>query len=173
MKTLIVYSSRTGNTRKIAEAVFEVLPEPKEIFSVETAPPPDPYDVIAMGFWVNRGTADEKAQEYLKKIRGKKVGIFGTLGAYPNSMHAREVLSNVRKLLDGNDLIGEFICQGKIDPDILDKMPTDGVHAMTPERKVRLDEAKKHPNETDCRYAQNAFREMLKGLMVRRIECAK
>lgn len=168
MKTLVVYSSRTGNTRKIAEAVFEVLPEPKDIFSVETAPPPDPSDFIAMGFWVNRGTADEKAQEYMKKIRGKKVGIFATLGAYPNSNHAREVLSSVRELLNGNDLLGEFICQGKIDPDILDKMPKDGVHAMTSERMVRIEEAKKHPNETDCRYAQNAFREMferIEGLM--------
>ena len=167
MKTLIVYSSKTGNTRKIAEAIFEVLPEAKEIFSVEDAPSPDLYDFIATGFWVNRGTADEKAQQYMKRIKGKKVGVFGTLGAYPNSMHAREALSSVRELLDGNDLLGEFICQGKIDPNLLDKMPKNGVHAMTPERKVRIEEAEKHPNETDCRYAQNAFREMLKGLRER------
>ena len=164
MKNLVVYSSKTGNTQKIAAAVFEVLPEPKEIFSVEAAPPPDPYDFIAMGFWVNQGTADAKAQEYMKRINGKKVGVFATLGAYPNSSHACEALSRAGELLDGNDVLGEFICQGKIDPDLLDKMPKDGVHAMTPERTVRIEEAKKHPNETDCRYAQNAFREMLQGL---------
>ncbi len=165
MKNLVVYSSRTGNTKKIAEAIFEVLPESKEIFMVEDAPSPDLYDFIAIGFWVDKGTADEKAQGYIKTIKEKKVGIFGTLGAYPNSIHAREVLSSVRELLDGNDLLGEFICQGKIDPYILDKMPKNGVHTMTQERKVRIDEAKKHPNETDCRYAQNAFREMLQGLV--------
>ena len=165
MKNLVVYSSRTGNTKKIAEAIFEVLPESKEIFMVEDAPSPDLYDFIAIGFWVDRGTADEKAQQYMKRIKEKKVGIFGTLGAYPNSIHAREVLSSVRELLDGNDLLGEFICQGKIDPNILDKMPKNGVHTMTPERKTWIDEAEKHPNETDCRYAQNAFREMLQGLV--------
>ena len=165
MKNLVVYSSRTGNTKKIAEAIFEVLPESKEIFMVEDAPSPGLYDFIAIGFWVDRGTADGKAHQYMKRIKEKKVGIFGTLGAYPNSIHAREVLSSVRELLDGNDLLGEFICQGKIDPNILDKMPKNGVHTMTPERKTRIDEAKKHPNETDCRYAQNAFREMLQGLV--------
>ena len=165
MKNLVVYSSRTGNTKKIAEAIFEVLLGSKEIFMVEDAPSPDLYDFIALGFWVDRGTADEKAQGYMKRIKEKKVGVFGTLGAYPNSIHAREVLSSVRELLDGNDLLGEFICQGKIDPNILDKMPKDRVHTMTPERMARIEEAKKHPNETDCRYAQNAFREMLQGLV--------
>ena len=165
MKNLIVCSSKTGNTNKIAEAIFDILPESRELFSVEDAPSPDSYDFIAIGFWVDRGAADGKAQQYMKRIKEKKVGIFGTLGAYPNSIHAREVLSSVRELLDGNDLLGEFICQGKIDPNILDKMPKNGVHTMTPERKTRIDEAKKHPNETDCRYAQNAFREMLQGLV--------
>ena len=165
MKILVVYSSRTGNTKKIGEAVFEVLPEPKEIFSVETAPPPDQYDFIAMGFWVNRGRADEKVEEYMKKIKGKKVCVFATLGAYPNSNHARKVLNWAIEILDDNDVLGEFVCQGKIDPDILDKMPKNGVHAMTPERKVMIEEASKHPNETDCRYAQNAFMEMLQGLV--------
>ena len=164
MKILIVYSSRTGNTRKVAEAIFDAIPEPKEISRVEDAPPPDLYDFIAVGFWVNRGMADEKVEEYMKRIKGKKVGVFATLGAYPNSSHAREVLNWAREILDSNDVLGEFICQGKIDPNILDKMPKDGVHTMTPERKVRIEEAKKHPNETDCRYAQNTFREMLKKL---------
>ena len=164
MKILIVYSSRTGNTKKVAETIFDILPETKELFSVEDAPSPDLYDFIAVGFWVNRGMADEKAQKYMKRIKGKKVGVFATLGAYPNSSHAREVLNWARKILDGNDVLGEFICQGKIDSNILDKMPKNGVHAMTPERKVMIEEASKHPNETDCLYAQNAFREMLKEL---------
>ncbi|MCD6207682.1 MAG: hypothetical protein J7J06_06805 [Methanosarcinales archaeon] len=27
MRTLIVYSSRTGNTKKIADAIYEIMPE--------------------------------------------------------------------------------------------------------------------------------------------------
>lgn len=165
MRILVVYSSRTGNTEKIAKAVFNAVPEPKEIFRVEDAPSPNLYDFIAIGFWVDRGTVDEKAQEYMKTLNGKKVGIFATLGAYPNSAHAHEVLNRARDILDGNKVLGDFICQGKIDPNILDKMIGDGVHTMTTERMARIKEAKTHPNETDCRSAQNAFREMLQGLM--------
>jgi flavodoxin len=31
MKTLVVYSSKTGNTRKLADAVFEALPGEKTL----------------------------------------------------------------------------------------------------------------------------------------------
>ena len=89
MKILVVYSSKTGNTKKIADAIFEILPEPKEIYSVQDAPPPEGYDFIAAGFWVNKGTADNAAQKYMKTIKGKKVGLFATLGAYPNSIFNR------------------------------------------------------------------------------------
>ena len=45
MKALVVYSSRTGNTRKIAEAIAAVLPG-CEIHPVESAPAPEGYDCL-------------------------------------------------------------------------------------------------------------------------------
>ncbi len=58
MKCLVVYSSVTGNTRKVAEAIFQAMPPDSEIFPVESAPAPDAYDFVAVGFWGDRGTAD-------------------------------------------------------------------------------------------------------------------
>ncbi len=72
MKSLVVYSSKTGNTEMVAQAVYEALPEPKAIYAVKEAPPPDGYDFIAMGFWVDRGTADARARKYMEKIKGKE-----------------------------------------------------------------------------------------------------
>jgi flavodoxin len=145
MKSLVIYSSQTGNTKKIAEAIFESLPEPKAIHAVEEKPSPDEFDFIAMGFWVDRGTADAKAQLYMKTLKGKKIGIFGTLGAYPDSDHARKCLDKVMKMLKGNEIIGSFLIQGKIDP-------------------ASIEEARKHPNKQDCLNAKNAFEAMLRKL---------
>lgn len=77
MRYLVVYSSITGNTRRVAEAVFETLPELKAIYPVEAAPDPEGYDFIALGFWLDRGTADEKFRRYIKKIKNKKIGLSG------------------------------------------------------------------------------------------------
>ena len=56
MKACIVYSSCTGNTRKVAEALAET--SGIACFAVRHAPNPDDYDLLALGFWVRKGLPD-------------------------------------------------------------------------------------------------------------------
>ena len=165
MKSMVVFSSKTGNTKKVAKAIFDVLPDPKNIFTVEESPSVDEYDFIAMGFWVDKGTADSKAREFFKTVQNKKIALFGTLGAFPDSDHARQSMENVKQLVQGNEILGEFLCQGKVDPKLIRMMETrmkdDPHHSMTPERRARLDEAAKHPDEKDIADARDFFLEII------------
>ncbi len=163
MKSLIVYSSRTGNTHAVAQAIKEVFPADCDITAVEDAPAPDAYDFIALGYWVDKGMPDAKTKAYMKTIKGKKVGLFGTLGAYPDSEHGDDCRAKAMELMADNEVVGQFLCQGKIDPNVLEMMAKkfSGQHPMTEERKARIEEAKKHPNETDFAAAKQAFKEML------------
>ena len=162
MKTLIVYSSLTGNTEKVAKAIYEIFDEGSAgLFPVEAAPSAASYDFVAVGFWVDKGTADQKTQEYLKTIQGKEVALFATLGAYPDSEHAANSLKNAASLLDdSNQLAGTFICQGKVDPRLIEQfknMPGNHPHQITPERLQRYAEAAKHPDDQDLQAAQAVF----------------
>ncbi len=165
MKSMVVYSSKTGNTKKVAEAILTVLPEPKEIYPVEKAPPADEFDFIVLGFWVDKGTADKKSSDYFGGVKGKKIGLFCTLGAYPDSDHAKESMDKAKTLISNNDLLGTFICQGKVDPVLVkwmaDHMKDDPNHSMTPEREARLAEAEKHPDEQDLINAKEVFKTMI------------
>ena len=167
MKTLIVYSSLTGNTKMVAEAMFAAAPAGAEIYSVGDAPAAEGYDLVAVGFWVDRGSADKNAAKYLLALRNQKVALFGTLGAYPDSDHARDCMARAAMLLDsGNTLAGTFICQGKIAAKLRESfknLPPDHPHAMTPERIARHEEAGKHPNEEDLAKAQEFFHKVLKA----------
>ena len=167
MKSMIVYSSKTGNTRMVAKAIQAVFPHGTEVYSVEDAPDPDFYDFLALGFWVDKGSADPKARGYFKRVKGKKIALFGTLGAYPDSDHATQCLERVRELNHANEILGEFLCQGRVDPDLVrmmeTKMKDDPHHSMTPERKKRLAEAEKHPDEADLTAARIYFRDLLAG----------
>jgi flavodoxin len=162
---LIVYSSRTGNTERVARAVHEALAGKHDLCAITDAPDPSPYDWILIGFWVNRGTADEETLDYLARIRGKHVGFFATLGAYPDSQHARDVVDRFSALVsESNTLIGSFICQGRIDPKLTEKFrsfPPDHPHAMTPERVKRHRDAASHPDAQDLRNAAEACKQML------------
>ena len=74
-------------------------------------------------------------------------------------------MEKAKGMVDGNEVLGTFICQGKVDPKLLtamEKMPeAQKAHPMTEERRARIEEAKKHPDEADCLAAQKAFSEIL------------
>ncbi|QDR78989.1 flavodoxin family protein [Sporomusa termitida] len=169
MKTLIAYSSLTGNTRKVAAAIQAVFGPAADLYPVESAPSPAEYDFVVVGFWVDKGTADKKAQDFLKTIANKPVALFATLGAYPDSEHAADSLKNAAAFLAGsNRLAGTFICQGKIDPRLIEQfknMPANHPHALTPERLARYEEAAKHPDSADLQAAQAVFTDIKRQWM--------
>jgi flavodoxin len=162
MRGLVVYSSRTGNTKRIAEAIMSELPEKTLITPVEAAPDPEPFDWVFLGYWVDRGSADGKSAAYIKKLSGKGVALFGTLGAYPDSEHARDAQEAVRALLEPrNWVVGSFICQGRIDPELtrrFQSLPKEHPHGWTPERAQRHRDAASHPDEADCNRARQEAR---------------
>ena len=170
MRTLVVYSSRTGNTKKVADAIYEIMPDGSRIASVEEDPNVEDYDFVAAGFWVDRGKPDRKAEDYLKKIKGKKIGLFATLGADPDSEHAKDCIERASEMVKAdNDLIGHFVCQGKVDPKLIAmfaKLPPDHPHAITPERDALHRRASTHPDQQDLRNAQVVFKEMIAGLSI-------
>lgn len=167
MKKLIIFSTLTGNTEKIANGIFSVIEGEKEIINVNDNMNInfDDYDKIIIGYWVDKGDADEKIKKIIPKIKNKKVGTFGTLGAYPDSDHAKECVKKVREALEknGNIVEKEFICQGKVAQYLIDMFRSmtekgkGGPHSATPEREARWAEAAKHPNEKDVENAQKVF----------------
>lgn len=177
---LIVYSSRTGNTEKIARAVHEALtaegeysdatPIIVDIACATDAPNPNGYGWIILAFWVNRGHADDDTLAYLEKLEGKPIGFIATLGAYPDSEHAATVTERFAGLVSTrNRLLGSFLCQGRIDPRLTEKFksfPPDHPHAMTPERAKRHRDAASHPDDRDIANAIQACRTMLSRVEV-------
>ena len=162
----MAYSSLTGNTKSLGEAIWKVLPAGSDIISVDEEPDWNQYENIAVGYWVDKGTMDPKAMEYMKKITGKKVFVFATLGAYPDGEHAKKSLANGVNLLKENDneVIGEFICQGKLSEAIMNRMQSFGAdhpHGITEERKKRWEIASQHPNGEDFEAVQIILRKII------------
>jgi flavodoxin len=121
MKSLIVYSSQSGNTQKLAQAVYESLPAAKEMYAVADAPDPEGYDFIALGFWFQAGRPDPKSAEYLGRIGKKPLFLFATHGASADSDHALEGMKHAGSLAPEADLIGSFNCQGEVNPKVVEK----------------------------------------------------
>ena len=54
----IVFSSSTGNTKKLADAVYETLPKDKCDYFGENDSKIPPSDLLYIGFWTDKGSAD-------------------------------------------------------------------------------------------------------------------
>ena len=67
----ILYSSPTGNTKMLAEAIQDALPKEdcdyfgpcKEVDS----------DMLYIGFWTEKGNADHLTIDFLNKLKNKKI----------------------------------------------------------------------------------------------------
>jgi len=151
MKILIAYSSKTGNTRKVAEAIHAELPK-AELIDVKNSPDPSSYDLIFLGCWIDKGTADAEAQKFIKKLDGKRIAIFSTLGAYPDSDHAIKSLENIATLLSSCTVVDRWICQGAIDPKLIawmSELPGEHPHSPDDARRKRWKDAQSHPDKQD------------------------
>lgn len=91
MKTLIVYASRKGNTRRVAEEIGRVLADrgPVDLFEVADAPSQLPAaDVVFIGGPTEGHSANPPMVEFLDRlaadsIAGRKVAVFDTRLAWP------------------------------------------------------------------------------------------
>lgn len=149
MKSLIVYASQTGNTKKLAETIGENLSGEMLICSVDEAPDPADYDFVALGFWLQGGKPDPKSSGYLERLKGhKNLFLFATHGADPGSEHAKNAMAHARSLARGANVAGAFSCFGEVNPKVLEKVKAK------PQPPVWLDDAPRavgHPNEDDLK----------------------
>ena len=58
MKTLVTYSTKTGNTKKVAESIAKAI-ENSEIKDIAEVNNLD-YDLIIVGTWIDKGTGKGK-----------------------------------------------------------------------------------------------------------------
>lgn len=96
MKGIIIYSSKTGNTKRMAKKIYESLKDKyqMEIEDIIDSPDAEGYDFVLLGGWIDRGTLEGKALKYINQIKNKNLGLFATLGAMPDSEHGKKVICN-------------------------------------------------------------------------------
>lgn len=154
MTYAIVYSSRTGNTRMLADTLHTALPAGSCLYFGEPAAEALNADRLYVGFWTDKGTCDADTAAFLKQIRGKEVFLFGTAGFGADPAYYDRILTNVRKHLDSSvTVLGGYMCQGKMPMSVRDRyeaMLKAPVHMPNlPAMIENFDKALTHPDAAD------------------------
>ena len=181
----IVFSSRTGNTAELAEAVREALPEGTcEYFGsvngdggfdggdnsygdgscASSAIPAS--ETLFVGFWTNQGVADQATQKLLGQLRNRKVFLFGTAGFGGSEAYFQAILDKTKAFIDdSNTVIGTYMCQGKMPLSVRErymKMKEQPDHMPNIDAMIEnFDKALSHPDATDLKKLTNLVSEAI------------
>ena len=172
----VIYSSVTGNTKKVAEAIAGAA-ERADIFRVQDAPQDlSGYDIVAIGYWLRLGQPDALTLKYLAQVENARVVFFQTHGAEPQSEHVITAFARAGyNLGPGCEILGTFGCMGKINPELLARRQAAGPNDPHggAESRERWERAAAHPDVQDLQAAQELVSRMEHKLALREKYLAK
>ena len=123
MKSLVAYVSRTGNTKKVAQAIFGQIKGAKEMKELEKIDTLDGYDLAFIGFPIEAYSAAKPAADFLQnKAAGHRIALFITHASPEDSPNVAPWLDSCKALAVRAKVVSVFNCQGELSEQIADFM---------------------------------------------------
>lgn len=163
MKILVTYVSRTGNTKKVAEAIFKEIKGTKEIKTLDQVDGLEGYDLAFIGLPIEAfGPAKEAADFLEKHAKGRNIALFITHAAPEDDERVKEWIEGCKAAAAGARIVGTFDCQGELGEQVADfmlKSGDDNLVAWAKERPATMGQ----PDTTRLKRAATWAKEMLKS----------
>jgi flavodoxin len=170
MKVLIIYFSQTGNTGKVAQAIYEEASLVHEVESKKleevSAEHLSGYDLLFIGSPIHAGNLSEAVKDFLGRLQtlpGRKMAGFLTHAgsAYPEQIMSK-FTEPFKAACEKNTLeyLGCFSCQGFLNPAI-HEMVKKSQNLTDEQWAERVKEMTGHPNAEDLNKARAFAREVL------------
>jgi flavodoxin len=124
MKVLIAYLSESGNTGKLANAIFEgIESSEKEILSIKDVAGVEGYDVIFIGFPVQSHSVPAKVEAFAKTLPdGQKVAYFATHGSMKGGEMAVTAFFHALTISKNAVILGTFGSRGEVKKSIIESL---------------------------------------------------
>ncbi len=115
MKTLTTYFSETGNTKKLAEEIYNTLDGDKELCEISQVNSVEGYDTIFVGFPINGFEPVEDARNFLTKLpKNQNTVLFATHAVTTDSAIGTKQVKNFEKYTENLNVLGQYTCMGEL-----------------------------------------------------------
>ncbi len=161
MKTLIAYHSKTGNTKKIAEAIRDALGgNSVTLLPVQDVHDTQGYSLIFCGFPVQAHSVPVPAQNFIKSLKaGQKLALFSTHGSLRGGRMPKEAIENAIGIAKNAKILGSFTCRGQVESEIIDALMNKPEHKAW---AIEATSANGHPDSADLDEAKTFAKDMFK-----------
>lgn len=116
MKFLITYSSKTNNTKNMAEAIYNEIKDKfdVDICEIGNISSVKNYDGVLLGGYNDKAVLNKDSLGFLENIDNDNIGIFATAGAGPSTKQGREFITYMENLLEGKNSLGVYLLPGRV-----------------------------------------------------------
>lgn len=161
MKVLVAYQSQTGNTKKVAEAIYREIQVEKEMKEVNTIKGLEGYDLCFVGFPIQAYEPTHQAKVFLEEhAAGKNIVLFVTHASSEDEELLTQWLDACRKAAVGANIVGMFNCRGELSEEVAEFMKSSGDPKLEAWAERRLDTLGQ-PDATRLERARKFTREIM------------
>ena len=124
MKVVVAYMSQSGNTRRVADAIFAEISAEKQMLTLDGIQDLGDCDLAFVGFPMQGFGAPAAAKDFLQRCCvGRRIALFVTHASPEGEYGALlDWLGNCRQAAAGATLLGMFDCQGALAPAVKQAM---------------------------------------------------
>ena len=123
MKVLIAYHSVSGNTKKVAEAIYKEIRADKELKPLSDVKDLKGYDLSFIGFPIHAAGPANEAKAFLEKnVAGKDIALFITHAGQEDGPLIEKWLAACKMAASSANIVGFFHCRGELAQNVADMM---------------------------------------------------
>lgn len=175
MSKLVIYDSLTGNTKLLAESIYNYFKEKEEkieivnaksVSSEELKEKINNANILFIGSWTDKGDCSEKIKEVYNMVNNKKIFVFATCGFGGDQSYYAKLFDRVKAHInESNEIIGNFYCQGKMPLSVKERY-INLIKANPEDKNLEVslenfEKALSHPNEDDLNNLKNKLKEVI------------
>ncbi len=153
MRVLVAYYSKTKNTEKLAQAIYDVINAEKDIKEIAKVDDVAAYDLIFIGFPVQAHSVPLPAQSFIRRLAaGKHIAFFSTHGSLRGGQLPKQAFEHAFALAAKLKVLGHFGSRGRVEPSLIEAL------MKSPEHQGWAQEAQGaqgHPNDSDLQDARD------------------
>jgi len=160
MKALVTYFSESGNTERVAQAIYEGIEgDQKKISPLGQFQDIADFEIVFVGFPVHASSVPGQAEKFIKTIpEGKMLALFATHGSFRGGQLAITAFYHAMSLAPKATVLGTFGCRGEVKSQLIEAL------MKSPEHKAWAIEAQSaagHPDDADLEEAKKFAEQML------------
>lgn len=150
MNYAVLYQSKSGNTKKIADMIYGTLQtHNKVLYDVDQWDGLPDADVYFIGFAIHNMNCSIDIINILEQIPNKRIALFATCGYIPTDKYKENLEKKLSVWLpDEADYLGMFLCQGNVEA-YQQKAMLERMSEQSEQLLNIFSEGRTHPNRDD------------------------